>query len=260
MARGNGPRRDRPGGARPARDAREFLRLSGRSGAGSAPLEPASAFVTDPATAAPGDRLESGLVIKRRLGQGGSAYAFLVEQEATGEELVLKVAIDDAHADRIRAEADVLRPLHHPNIVRFVADIAMAGRPGILIERAGETHFAQWIRGGDPLSLDLMRRFGEHLLSAIEYLEQDGVAHRDVKPDNIGIAKVAATGAYRLVLFDFSLSRAPLENITAGTRPYLDPFLRDRDPPRWDLHAERYAVAITLYEMLVGTPPISAMG
>jgi serine/threonine protein kinase len=241
--------RDRP------RDAREFLEYLAEAEREAAPQEPASVFVTDPATAAPGDRLEGGLVIKRRLGQGGSAYAFLVEQVATSEEFVLKVALDDAHADRIRDEADVLRPLRHPNIVRFVADTTIAGRPAILMERAGDRTLAQWIRGGDPLSLDLMRRFGEHLLSAVEYLEQDGVAHRDVKPDNIGIAKAAATGAYRLVLFDFSLSRAPLENVTAGTRPYIDPFLVDRRPPRWDLHAERYAAAITLHEMLVGAPP-----
>jgi serine/threonine protein kinase len=241
--------RDRP------RDAREFLEYLAEAEREAAPPEPAPAFVTDPATAAPGDRLEGGIVIKRRLGQGGSAYAFLVEREATNEEFVLKVALDDAHADRIRAEAEILRPLRHPNLVRFVADTTIAGRPAILMERAGERTLAQWIRGSDPLSLDLMRRFGEHLLSAIEYLEQEGVAHRDVKPDNIGIAKAAATGAYRLVLFDFSLSRAPLENVMAGTRPYLDPFLVDRRPPRWDLHAERYAAAITLYEMLVGTPP-----
>jgi serine/threonine protein kinase len=100
-----------------------------------------------------------------------------------------------------------------------------------------------------------MRRFGEHLLAAIEYLEQEGIAHRDVKPDNVGVTKVAGTGAYRLVLFDFSLSRAPPDTITAGTRPYLDPFLPDRRPPRWDLHAERFAAAVTLHEMLTTTPP-----
>jgi serine/threonine protein kinase len=241
--------RDRP------RDAREFLEYLSEAEREAAPQEPTLTFVTDPATAAPGDHMEGGLVVKRRLGQGASAYAFLVEQEATGEEFVLKVALDDAHADRIRAEADVLRPLRHQNIVKFVADTTIAGRPAILMERAGDRTLAQWIRGGDLLSLDLMRRFGEHLLSAVEYLEGDGVAHRDVKPDNIGIAKAAATGAYRLVLFDFSLSRVPLENVSAGTRPYLDPFLVDRCPARWDLHAERYAVAITLHEMLAGTPP-----
>jgi serine/threonine protein kinase len=241
--------RDRP------RDAREFLDYLAEAEKEALPPEPAPAANVDPATSGPSDRLDNGLIVKRRLGRGGSADVLLVEREGSDEELVLKVALDDAHMDRIRAEADVLRRLHHQNIVRFDAEITISGRPAILMDRAGDKTLAQWIRGGDPLSLDLMRRFGENLLSAVEHLEQEGIAHRDVKPDNIGIAKVAGTGAYRLILFDFSLSRAPVETITAGTRPYLDPFLPDRRPPRWDLHAERYAVAVTLHEMLAGAPP-----
>jgi serine/threonine protein kinase len=241
--------RDRP------RDAREFLDYLAEAEKEAVPPEPAPTMTVDPATAGPGDRLEGGLIVKRRLGRGGSADVLLVEREQPQGELVLKIALDDAHADRIRAEADVLRRLHHHNIVRFFEETVTSGRPAILMERAGERTLAQWIRGGDALSLDLMRRFGENLLSAVEYLEQEGIAHRDIKPDNVGIAKVAGTGAYRLVLFDFSLSRAPLETITAGTRPYLDPFLPDRRPPRWDLHAERYAAAVTLHEMLTTAPP-----
>jgi hypothetical protein len=42
---------------------------------------------------------------------------------------VLKVALDDGHADRIRAEADVLRRLHHHNIVRFFEETATSSRP-----------------------------------------------------------------------------------------------------------------------------------
>ena len=58
-----------------------------------------------------------------------------------------------------------------------------------------------------------------------------------------------------VVLFDFSLSRTPTENIRAGTTGYLDPLLSLRKPPRWDLHAERYAAAATLYELATGTLP-----
>jgi serine/threonine protein kinase len=241
--------RDRP------RDAREFLDYLAEAEKEALPPEPAPAATADPATAGIGDRLDNDLIVKRRLGRGGSADVLLVDREGSDEELVLKVAFDDAHADRVRAEAEVLRRLHHQNIVRFVTDLVVSGRPALLMERAGEKTLAQWIRGGDPLSLDLMRRFGDNLLSAIEYLEQQGIAHRDIKPDNIGIARVAGTGAYRLVLFDFSLSRAPVETITAGTRPYLEPFLPDRRPARWDLHAERYAAAVTLHEMLTTTVP-----
>lgn len=241
--------RDRP------RDAREFLDYLAEAEKEALPPAPTPAATVDPATAGPGDRLDDGLIVRRRLARGGSADVLLVVREGTEEELVLKVALDHAHADRIRAEADILRRLHHQNIIRFIGEVTTAGRPAILMERAGEKTLSQWIRGDDTLSLDLMRRFGEHLLSAIEYLEQEGIAHRDVKPDNIGLAKVGGSGPYRLVLFDFSLSRAPAETITAGTRPYLEPFLSDRRPPRWDLHAERYAVAVTLHEMLTTTPP-----
>ncbi len=241
--------RDRP------RDAREFLDYLALAEEESRPPEPAATPLADPDSAAKGDRLDGGLIFLRRLGRGGTAEALLVRREEGEEDLVLKLAVDAAHADRVRAEAAVLRPLIHQNIVRFEGEVTVARRPGILMQRAGAQTLRQWLRGGDPpLSLDLMRRFGENLLSALDHLEEVDVAHRDIKPDNIGIAK-APSGAYRLVLFDFSLSRVPLETIEAGTRPYLDPFLADRRPPRWDRHAERYAAAVTLHEMLAGTPP-----
>ena len=160
----------------------------------------------------------------------------------------------------MQAEAEILARLRQPNIVRFLEAAVVSGRPAILMERAGEKTLAQWIRGAETLSLDLMRRFGDNLLTALDYLEQEGIAHRDIKPDNIGIAQKDKNSPYRLVLFDFSLSRAPLENIQAGTRPYLDPFLADRRPPHWDLYAERYAAAVTLHEMLTGAPPIYGDG
>ena len=91
----------------------------------------------------------------------------------------------------------------------------------------------------------MLQRFGEELIEAVNHLESEGVAHRDIKPENIGIAE-NRSGKLQLVLFDFSLCRTPAENITAGTHPYLDPFLSLRKPARWDLYAERFALAITL--------------
>ena len=56
-------------------------------------------------------------------------------------------------------------------------------------------------------------------MEAVRYLEDQGVQHRDIKPDNIGIAEAPGSGRKRLVLFDFSLARTAPENIEAGTRP-----------------------------------------
>src|SRR5262249_60612984 len=120
--------------------------------------------------------------------------------------------------------------------------------------KAGTYTLAQRLRYEGRLSLDLLQRFGEELLTVADWLEQHGISHRDIKPDNIGVGQTA-TGKLTLVLFDFSLAPTPVGNIRAGTPPYLDPFLRRRTPPRWDLYAERFAIAMTLYEMATGVLP-----
>ena len=214
-----------------------------------------SATTVDPSIAKRDDQLDGGFVVVRKLGRGGTADALVVRREGEDVELVLKVAVDETHGDRLQAEAAVLRRLHHQNIVRIIDTLTVSSRAAILMEKAGDRTLAERLRGDDMPSLDLMRRFGEDLLQALNHLEEQGVAHRDIKPDNIGIAPAGGSGRLRLVLFDFSLTRTPPENIQAGTRPYLDPFLAVRPQRRWDLHAERYAAAVTLHELVAGVPP-----
>lgn len=58
-----------------------------------------------------------------------------------------------------------------------------------------------------------------------------------------------------LVLFDFSLAHTPMDNMCAGTPPYLDPFLRRCRLPRWDLYVERFAMAMPLWDRDRGEIP-----
>jgi len=215
---------------------------------------PTPEATVDPAVAGKGDRLDGGFTVLARLGSGATAVALLVRPDGVDEDLVLKVATDQTQDERIRAEGEVLTTLRHPNVIEYRRTLTVAGRTAILMTKAGDKSLAKHIHEAGPISLDLVSRFGEELLAVADYLESKGVAHRDIKPDNIGIA----TGKDRrlqLVLFDFSLARTPPENLHAGTRPYLDPFLSLRRPPRWDLYAERFAVAVTLYELLTRRLP-----
>ena len=209
----------------------------------------------DPSEATAGERIEGGFTVVRRLGKGSSSDVLLVNADGGNEELVLKVASETAHNDRLVAEGEVLARLRHPNVVEYRKTLSIAGRTALLMSKAGDRTLAQRLRDEARLSLDLLRRFGEELIQTTDYLEQQGVAHRDIKPENIGMSQVGTKGKLQLVLFDFSLSRASPDNITAGTHPYLDPFLSLRRPPRWDLYAERFALAITLYEMVSGDLP-----
>lgn len=212
----------------------------------------------DPSVALAGERLEGGFTVLKRMGRGSSSDALLVHDDASDEDLILKVALDVAHNDRLTAEGEVLGRLHHHNIVAHRRTLSIAGRTALLLKTAGDKTLAETLRDvreQGRLSLDMLQRFGEELIEAVNHLEAEGVAHRDIKPENIGISK-NRSGKLQLVLFDFSLCRTSSDNITAGTHPYLDPFLSLRKPPRWDLYAERFAAAVTLYEMAVGQPPI----
>jgi serine/threonine protein kinase len=209
----------------------------------------------DPSIAGHGDRLEGGFTVVKRMGRGSSSDVLLVVEDDSPEELILKVACDLAHNDRLVAEGDVLAGLHHQNIVEYRRTLSVAGRTALLMRSAGPKTLAQKIKEDGRLSLDLLQRFGEELIEVVNHLEDHGVAHRDLKPENIGIRE-ASSRKLQLVLFDFSLCRTPTENISAGTHPYLDPFLSLRKPPRWDLYAERFALAVTLYEMAIGKLPV----
>ncbi|UFP93619.1 BREX system serine/threonine kinase PglW [Gloeobacter morelensis MG652769] len=221
---------------------------------------PEQHFIEDPNQAQTGDVLPGNFTVRRRLGKG--SYSVVLLAELHGQQFVLKVANDPEHNSRLQDEAEVLQKLRHPHIVEFCGTVEIAGRTAFLMrpvlvdrdELRIET-LAQRLRNEGRLLIDLLQRFGEDLLSVVDYLEEQGIPHRDIKPENIVVGQIGRGDRLHLVLFDFSLSRSPIDNIRAGTPGYLDPLLCLRKPPRWDLHAERYAAAVTLYELATGTLP-----
>jgi serine/threonine protein kinase len=218
---------------------------------------PSEAIVNDPLQAKRGDKLPCGFVLEHVLGQGATARALLVKKG--DKESVLKVALKQEDNARLHEEAEALRSLHSEFIVDIENELTMNGRTVLVLQKAGDRTLASMLAKDGVPSLDLLERYGENLLSAVCSLESHGVAHRDIKPDNIGIRSLTKQ-RNQLILFDFSLARASLENITVGTEVYRDPFLKNRKPPRWDLAAERYSVGLTLHEMTLGTGVLPQWG
>lgn len=222
---------------------------------------PAHDFVDDPSRAQRGDSLPEHFTVIKRLGQGACSVALLVERN--GQQYILKVASETEHNPRLRDEAEVLQKLRHQHIVEYCGDLEMGDRVAFLMrpvlvkvrDQLQVETLGQRLRKEGRLHIDLLQRFGEDLLDVVRYLEEQGIPHRDIKPDNIAVGQVGRGDKLHLILFDFSLSRTPASNIHAGTIGYLDPLLPLRKPPRWDLHAERYAAAMTLYELATGTLP-----
>ena len=216
--------------------------------------------VLDPLDAQASDVLDDRFLVIERLGSGSTGLALLVEDES--ERLyVLKVAHNAAKFARVDGEYEVLASLDHPRVVKPVAaPFDLANRRCLLLEDAGRPTLGARIRDEGRLTLDQLERYGADLLEAIAHLDSRGVLHRDVKPDNLGVRPDPGDRKPRLVLFDFSLSREPLDRLKAGTPTYLDPFLGGGRRPRYDRAAERFAVSVTLFQMATGELPVWGSG
>ncbi|MER6813588.1 BREX system serine/threonine kinase PglW [Spirillospora sp. NPDC000708] len=234
----------------------------------------------DPLDAVPGDVLAGRWEVRRRLGTGSTSRAFLVRDlhadpaARTSRPLaVLKIALSDARAAILVREAEVMGRLRADSrVIRLVEPepLTIGGRTVLALEYVGDERVAdeqpgqgsrhrqetvaRELRERGRLQIDQLEAYGDYLFGAVDFLEGEGVWHRDIKPDNIAI-RIRPNRTRELVLIDFSLAGYPVQETEAGTEGYLDPFIGGLTRSVYDAHAERYAVAVTLHQMASGELP-----
>ena len=213
------------------------------------PAEPETTE-TDVYDARPGDTLLGGYTVIGKLGSGATARVFHVRKDDRSH--ALKVPHDDGCEERLREEAEVLRGLRHTNIVRYDEVLHLGDRACLLMEFAGDKSLADELREQGTLDLDTARTWGEDLLQALQYLEEHGITHRDIKPGNLGFSSLKKRKAH-LTLYDFSLAASDPRGVASGTPEWRDPWLHLRG--RWDAAADRFAAAAVLHRMLAGVRP-----
>lgn len=229
---------------------------------------PESSAPVDPLTVSAGQVVDGQWRVERVLGTGATARALLVartDEDDDGNERVerrvLKVALDEDKAARLRAEARALELVGGGVVVKLLdGPRDVGGRTVLDLEYAGgqDPHgytLGEHLRAEGKLDYHFLERYGRDLFTALDQLAGKGVRHRDLKPDNFGVYR-RADRSTQLMLFDFSLADASERDVKAGTRGYLDPFLGTPRRPAYDDHAERYAAAVTLHEMASGQRPV----
>jgi len=196
----------------------------------------------DPENIPIGTRLGTDYEVTGKLGAGGMATVYMARHLMSGTTRALKVSRPDSRAEEaLSSEHDVLKLLDHQNIGRAI-DITgiVPERKTLVLERLKGQTLAQRLAAAGLVDEE-RRLYTENLLAALAYLEQKGIVHKDIKPDNLIVSPDGLT------MIDFSLAGEALDETTVGTALYRDPALA-----RWSAVSDRYAAALCIFEMYVG--------
>jgi serine/threonine protein kinase len=191
----------------------------------------------------PGTRIGPDYEVITRLGQGGMAVVYAARHLVSGRTRALKIArTEDAAEEALRNEYQALSRLDHPNIVRVIDLTKMVeGRLTLVMERVGGETLRYWLSKNPSPDAHTQRRLAEDLLAGLDYLEHEGITHKDLKPDNL----LVADG--QLTIIDFSLVAVPDDAPYGGTALY-----RDSASARWSHATDRFAAALCLFELYAG--------
>src|SRR5687767_15387755 len=205
--------------------------------------------------------------IERELGGGGMSRVFLAEDLSLGRKVVVKVLPPEMAAsvnqDRFRREIQLAARLQHPHVVPLLTanasgDLLWYVMPFI----EGESLRAKLAREGELPVGEAVRLLRE-ITDALAYAHEQGVVHRDIKPDNVMVSRGHA------LVTDFGVAKAVSEStgtasgltslgMALGTPAYMAPEQAAADP-HVDHRADLYAVGVMGYELLVGKTPFSGL-
>ncbi|MGE3165117.1 MAG: protein kinase [Planctomycetota bacterium] len=206
--------------------------------------------------------------ILERLGAGGTATVYRAVRD--GVEVALKVLtdpeLDASRVERFEREAELLSRLEHPGLLRvtdwgqidgqyYICTELLSGRT--LLDNVLPADDTSSTRAGEVLKWILLRF--EEVAQTLQYLHENGIVHRDVKPDNIFLD---ADGRARLG--DLGIAHDDLQHTITydgeflGTPHYVSPEQAMAGRVPVDHRTDIYSLGVSLFFCLTGDHAFNA--
>ena len=210
--------------------------------------------------------------LEEPIGRGGMSIVYRAVCLRTKATVALKIMTgsygqDDKKTQRFEQEAQASARLNHPGIIE-VSDYGRSGDGLLFIAMEllrGET-LGRKLRKGGPQAVGDACRLMQKTCEALSVAHEQGVIHRDLKPDNIYLLDTASGEPFEHIkLLDFGIAKVAgsgdVETLTetgfiCGTPLYISP--EQALGMTLDGRSDLYAVGVLLFELLTGKPPFHA--
>ncbi|MBQ8058092.1 MAG: Stk1 family PASTA domain-containing Ser/Thr kinase [Ruminococcus sp.] len=206
-----------------------------------------------------GKKLDGRYEIRELIGVGGMANVYHCYDTIDDREVAIKILKDEFLDNedfirRFKNESKAIAVLNHPNIVR-VYDVSFGDMiQYIVMEYIDGITLKEYIEMQGVLDWKETLHLTTQILKALQHAHENGIVHRDIKPQNImllqdGTIKVTDFGIAR---FSSNATRTMTEQ-AIGSVHYIAPEQARGD--KTDGKTDIYSVGVMMYEMLTGQLP-----
>ena len=201
--------------------------------------------------------------VLEKVGKGGMGVLYRGFDPVLDREVAIKLMLTDFNEDteqmrpRFYREARAAAKLNHRNIVTIFEFAEESNIPYIVMEFLRGTPLGGRMNGKPPLSIDDKLNIVAQLCDGLSYAHEQGVVHRDVKPDNVFILE---DGSVKLL--DFGIAKLTSSSLTRqgdvlGSASYMSPE-QVGGSDSVDGRADVFSTGVMLYELLTGHKPFEA--
>jgi serine/threonine-protein kinase len=213
----------------------------------------------------------TGAVIDNRyalqdfLGEGGMACVYRARELHAPHPYAVKFLKSNFSnnaelLEHFEREAENMKNLAHPNIVRFYDFVHHPDYAYIVMDYIDgfslSTVLKKLRQREEQLPLDEAVRILTQVARGIDKIHRANFTHRDIKPGNILIAKQDGTAYVADLGIMLDLRDDTLLSLAAGTRAYMPP--EQQIGERVDRTADIYAFGILAFELFAGQRPFTA--
>ena len=213
----------------------------------------------------PGDVLQGRWKIERVIGSGGMGTVVAARHLGLGHEAAIKILVssEPEARERFEREARAMATLSSKHTVR-VHDVDLDGElPFMVMDYLEGSDLAHLAEHGPP-SIKEACLWMEQACDALDEAHAKGIVHRDIKPQNLFLAK-NGDGTTSIRVLDFGIARrtsgdgTDMASLTqtgavVGTLAYMAPE-QIRSSKHVDARADIWSVGACLFRILTGTRP-----
>ena len=206
-----------------------------------------------------GTKLADRYLIEELVGVGGMCNVYRAFDAEALQTVAVKMLRDEYAADeeylrRFRNESRAINALSHPNIVKIYDVVLDAPNPYLVMEYVSGITLKEYIDRKKPIPGRTAANIAGLILTALQCAHENGIVHRDVKPQNIMVTEKGEVKVMDFGIARFAMSQShTIDGNAIGSVHYISP--EQALGGAVDQRTDIYSVGVILFEMLCGRLP-----